>query len=91
MFLAGGVVQTEGMSMLPRIRQLLASMDDDALAALANKGLLRRAKKDLETVTPKIIEVNDTIVRLQVDDCEVRCDHGIGLASGRTAQNITRT
>lgn len=59
------------MSALQKIRRLLASMDDDALAALANRGLLRRAKKDLENVTPEIVETTDTLVRLQVDDCEI--------------------
>ena len=79
------------MTMLPRIRQLLASMDDDALAALANRGLLRRAKKDLETVTPKIIEANDTIVRLQVDDCEVTIpDIPANARSNSPAGNIDR-
>ena len=57
--------------MLNRIRQLLRSMDDDALAALANKGLLRRAKKDLESTTPTILETSEKHVRLQVEDCVV--------------------
>ncbi|TWT87189.1 hypothetical protein Mal64_27270 [Pseudobythopirellula maris] len=32
-----------------RLRRLLASFDDDALTALANKGLVRRAHKDLDS------------------------------------------
>lgn len=59
------------MEFFERITGLLRAMDDDALAALANRGLLRRAKKDLETITPKILEVTQNFVRLQVDDCEV--------------------
>ncbi len=59
------------MSVLPKIQALLRAMDDDAIAALANRGLLRRAKKDIETITPEILEITDKIIRLRVDDCEV--------------------
>ena len=34
----------------------LARFDDDAFTALANRGLLRRARKDLEKETPEIVE-----------------------------------
>ena len=39
---------------LTRVRGAAAYLDDDALAALANKGLVRRARKDLETNKPEI-------------------------------------
>ncbi len=38
----------------------LARFDDDAFAALANRGLLRRARKDLEKETPEIVEESST-------------------------------
>jgi hypothetical protein len=56
---------------LTRLQKLLAAMDDDALASLASKGLVRRAKKDLQTMTPEILGVEDDRVRLQVGEYEV--------------------
>ncbi|HVA48352.1 MAG TPA: SWIM zinc finger family protein [Pirellulales bacterium] len=41
--------------LLTRLRDALAALDDDALAALANKGLLRRARKDLEQTPAEIV------------------------------------
>jgi SWIM zinc finger len=38
----------------------LARFDDDAFASLANRGLLRRARKDLEKETPEIVEESST-------------------------------
>lgn len=43
-------------SFLTRLRESLAALDDDALAALANKGLLRRARKDLEQTPAEIVD-----------------------------------
>src|SRR5690349_18962589 len=37
-----------------KIQAQLARYDDDAFAALANRGLLRRARKDLEKETPRV-------------------------------------
>ena len=51
--------------------RLLLAMDDDALAALANKGLVRRAKKDLETARPEVLAVEADCVRLRVGEFEV--------------------
>ena len=59
----------------PPPRGALAAFDDDALAALSSKGLVRRARKDLETIRPKIsirpatrsrlpVEVGDAVVEL---------------------------
>ena len=57
---------------LARLHHALAAFDDDALAALANKGLVRRARKDLETSQPKIIEsAPKTRLRLEVGDALV--------------------
>jgi hypothetical protein len=38
----------------------LARFDDEAFTALANRGLLRRARKDLEKETPEIVEESPT-------------------------------
>ncbi|MCY2964165.1 MAG: SWIM zinc finger family protein, partial [Planctomycetota bacterium] len=56
---------------LTKLRAILATQDDDALAALANKGLLRRAQKDLETQRPTLAEVTDTHVRLTTKEATV--------------------
>lgn len=53
---------------LTQLRAITKLLDDDALATLANKGLLRRAQKDLETTKPAIIATEATFVRLQVGD-----------------------
>jgi hypothetical protein len=47
------------------LRTQLARFDDDAFAALANKGLLRRARKDLEKEQPEIIEETPTLVAMR--------------------------
>lgn len=41
--------------LLTRLGDALAALDDDALAALANKGLLRRARKDLEQTPAELV------------------------------------
>ncbi|WP_254512444.1 SWIM zinc finger family protein [Anatilimnocola floriformis] len=56
---------------LTRVRAIVRTLDDDALAALANKGLLRRAQKDLETSKPEISGCDDTCVRLKFADAAV--------------------
>ena len=46
----------------PGVAQLAAtarSLDDEALAALANKGLVRRARKELESETPRLLVEGD--------------------------------
>jgi hypothetical protein len=45
-----------GVTLRVRLLEQLRRYDDDAFAALANRGLLRRAGKDLETQTPTIVE-----------------------------------
>ena len=54
-------------SLLTRLRGVLAAFDDEALAGLANKGLVRRARKDLETIRPKVLEPGDSAERLRVE------------------------
>lgn len=46
-------------------------LDDDALAALANKGLLRRAQKDVDKAPPEVAERSDDAVVLRFNDDNV--------------------
>ena len=46
------------------LRTQLARFDDDAFAALANKGLLRRARKDLEKEKAEIVEETPVLVAM---------------------------
>jgi hypothetical protein len=54
--------------LLNRLRALAAQLDDEALAALANKGLVRRARKDLETAKPEVLGPEGDRLRLRVAD-----------------------
>jgi len=56
---------------LIKLQAILAALDDDALAALANRGLLRRARKDLESNPPTILKVEENSISLQVSDAVV--------------------
>jgi hypothetical protein len=58
---------------LASLRAALAAFDDDALAALANRGLVRRARKDLETNTPRVLDDDAGAgrVRVAVEEAEV--------------------
>lgn len=58
-------------SFLKRLKQVLHAIDDEALVSLANRGLLRRAQKDLETATPTILTVEAEQVRVQLVDAIV--------------------
>ena len=55
-------------SLLAKLRAVLKTLDDDALAALANKGLLRRALKDLETSRPELVDMDADVVRIRIGD-----------------------
>lgn len=67
------------------------TLDDDALAALANKGLLRRAKKDLEGATPSIEAVEDGLVKVAVGDVVVQLPgHPAGSACTCPAAGVCR-
>ncbi len=48
--------------------QQFPCLDDAALTALANKGLLRRAHKDLENQPPEVESITDTVLELRVGD-----------------------
>ena len=56
--------------LLATLRETVALYDDDALSALANKGLLRRAYKDLESTTLTVLEDGDG-VRIDVGEAVV--------------------
>ena len=56
---------------LTKLRGVLKTLDDDALTALANKGLLRRAQKDLEASRPTIASVEEGQVRVQFAEATV--------------------
>lgn len=56
----------------PKLCRLLASLDAAALEALANKGLLRRAQKDLDRgIETRICAETDSSIRVRVGDFEV--------------------
>lgn len=56
------------------LRAQLARFDDEAFAALANRGLLRRAYKDLESATPTVDEERDDALLVDVSGQRVRFD-----------------
>jgi hypothetical protein len=60
--------------LVARLRVALAAFDDEALAALANKGLVRRARKDLESAAPGVMGTEGERLRLEVGDAIVSVD-----------------
>jgi len=54
--------------LLTRVRAVAALLDDAALAALANKGLVRRARKDLEQSRPEIVGDHEGRLRVRVEE-----------------------
>ena len=58
------------MSVMPAIVAQLRRFDDEAWAALANRGLLRRAAKDLESVAVQVVEDGPVLV-VEVGDRRV--------------------
>src|SRR2546423_8516347 len=66
-----------------RLRRLAASLDPAALEALASRGLLRRAQKDLERgIETAIIGESETKLRLAIGEFEVTLpDSGPATAS----------
>jgi SWIM zinc finger len=70
-------VAGEGDVVKNEIIRQLAAFDDEALALLANKGLVRRAAKDLEKGTAVVIESDDAeTLRVRVEDVTVTFDAG---------------
>jgi hypothetical protein len=60
-----------------QLQAQLSRYDDDAFAALANRGLLRRAYKDLENHAPAIVNESDEALHIAFAGQEVRFDlHG---------------
>ena len=57
-----------------RLAEQLARFDDDAFAALANRGLLRRARKDLEKQQPEVLEESDDAVTMGFGGHRIRFD-----------------
>src|SRR5690348_6776849 len=57
-----------------RLVEQLARFDDDAFAALANRGLLRRAQKDLEKQRPEIVEEAEDAVTVGFGGHRIRFD-----------------
>lgn len=68
----------------------LAGMDDDALATLANKGLVRRARKDLEKSPPQLAGANADSVSLRIEDATVRLVQPINKSTCSCASGICR-
>jgi hypothetical protein len=60
------------MTALTEVAALLARLDDDAWVALANRGLLRRARKDLDATPPTLVEETDDAVVVAVGERRVR-------------------
>ena len=81
------------MSVRTTVATQLERFDDDAWVALANRGLLRRATKDLASLTPEVVGDDDTL-RVQVGPHLVTFDErGPGSAtcscpSGTICQHI---
>lgn len=62
------------MSLRAQLQAQLARFDDEAFAALANRGLLRRALKDLETTAVAIAEESPTQITLVVAEHRIVLD-----------------
>ncbi|MGA2253915.1 MAG: SWIM zinc finger family protein, partial [Thermoguttaceae bacterium] len=56
---------------LKKLRSLLQTVDDEVLASLVNKGLLRRAQKDLDLSPPAIVAVEEGLVQVRLADVTV--------------------
>ncbi|UZN04251.1 hypothetical protein [Cellulomonas sp. S1-8] len=60
------------MSVRADVVAVLARYDEDAWVALANRGLLRRARKDLESAQVRVVAEDDVAVEVAVGDLVVR-------------------
>lgn len=87
---AAGDLVTATSALERELHRLLAAFDDDALAALANKGLLRRATKDLEKAVPTVAEQTADALVLAVGEHRVRLDRG-GPAQAKCSCPATTT
>lgn len=59
---------------LNRLRHVAEMLDDEALASLANRGLVRRARKDLERSPPEIVADDGEGLLFRVDEHQIRLD-----------------
>jgi hypothetical protein len=57
--------------LLSRVAAQAALLDEAALASLANRGLVRRARKDLEQAPPRLVGEHEGHVRLVVEEWQV--------------------
>ena len=62
------------MSLRPALLAQLLSFDDEAFVALANRGLLRRAYKDLESSPPRLLEEGAEHLLLECGAYQLRFD-----------------
>src|SRR5690348_10215120 len=68
----------------------LAAIDDDTLAALANKGLVRRARKDIEKTAPTIVAADEQSVSLDVEGATVKLVNPVSKSMCSCASGICR-
>lgn len=61
-------------SLRGQLQEQLARFDDEGFAALANRGLLRRAQKDLERLTVAVAEESDTALVVTVGEQRIQFD-----------------
>ena len=57
--------------LVARIRRTAALLDEAALSALSNKGLVRRARKDIEDKSPRIVGESNGCLRITVEEWTV--------------------
>lgn len=68
----------------------LAAIDDDTLAALANKGLVRRARKDIEKTAPTIVGADEQSVSLDVERARVKLANPVSKSTCTCASGMCR-
>lgn len=61
----------------------LLALDPDALAVLANRGIVKRAQSEVESLTCEVSETDGTVTVRWSDDVECVIPAGKGLADGR--------
>ena len=82
------------MTVRAALAEQLGRYDDEAWAALANRGLLRRARKDLEAAEVAVVEEDATQLRVQVGPHVVDLDArgpaqaGCSCPSASTCQHV---
>lgn len=76
---------------LSELAQLLAGADEGVLVAMANLGLVKRARKDLEREPPELVSRDDAAVVLRCEGFEVRLVAPLGKSTCTCpAQGICR-